>query len=54
MTITIGRPSCPSVFDAGLLVIDYEHVRHPNEAHAIVREARRQAPTPPGRTDPSC
>lgn len=38
------RSSCPSVFDAGLPMIDYEHTRNPEEAHAIIREARQQAP----------
>jgi cytochrome P450 len=44
MTTAIDRSSCPSVFDAGLPTIDYEHAQSPDEAHEIVREARRQAP----------
>ena len=44
MTITIDRLSCPSVFDAGLPEIDYEHCQSPDEAHEIISEARRQAP----------
>jgi hypothetical protein len=32
------------VFDAGLTTINYEQARHPDEAYAIVRKARRQAP----------
>lgn len=43
-TATFDRSSCPSVFDAGLPMIDYEHTRNPEEAHAILREARQQAP----------
>lgn len=44
MITTTGRSSGPSVFDAGLPTIDYEHAQHPDEAHAIIREAREQAP----------
>lgn len=44
MTTVIDRPGVTSVFDAGLPVIDYEHAQHPNEAHAIIRRAREQAP----------
>lgn len=43
-TATIGQSSCPSVFDAGLPTINYEHAQHPDEAHAIIRKARQQAP----------
>ena len=43
-TAAFDRSSCPNVLDAGLPVIDYEHTRHPEEAHAILREARQQAP----------
>ena len=43
MTITIDRLSCPSVFDAGLPEIDYEHCQSPDEAHEIISQARRQA-----------
>ncbi len=44
MTITIDRPNCPSVFEADLPVIDYEHCQSPDEAHEIISRARRQAP----------
>jgi cytochrome P450 len=44
MTTAIDRSHCPSVFDAGLPTIDYEHAQHPDEAHAIIRHAREQAP----------
>ena len=42
MTVTVK--DCPSVFDARLPTIDYAHAQHPDEAHAIIREARAQAP----------
>ena len=38
-TATVDRSSCPSVFDAGLPTINYEHAQHPDEAHAIIRKA---------------
>jgi cytochrome P450 len=44
MTIAVERSSRPNVFDAGLPSIDYEHAQHPDEAHAIIREARDKAP----------
>jgi cytochrome P450 len=44
VTIAVDRSPCPTVFDAGLLAIDYEHVQHPDEAHEIIRKARLQAP----------
>jgi cytochrome P450 len=44
MTSTIERPICPSVFDADLPEIDYEHCQSPDEAHNIIRQGRRQAP----------
>jgi cytochrome P450 len=44
MSIAINRARTPSVFDAGLPSIDYTHVQDPEEAHAMFREARRQAP----------
>jgi cytochrome P450 len=44
MTTTTGRSSCPSVFDAGLPTIDYGQAQHPDEAHAIISHARKQAP----------
>jgi cytochrome P450 len=44
MTITIDRSSRPSVFDADLPEIDYEHCENPEDAHAITRQARKQAP----------
>jgi cytochrome P450 len=44
MTIAVDAPIRPSVFDAGLPTIDYEHCQSPDEAHDILREARRRAP----------
>lgn len=40
-TLTSG---CPSVFEAGLPVIAYDHLTDPDEAHRILAEARGQAP----------
>jgi cytochrome P450 len=45
MTVTAaGRPSGPNVFEAGLPTINYEHAQHPDEAHAIISQAREKAP----------
>lgn len=45
MTIdTIPTGSCPSVFDAGLPTIAYDHLHDPDEAHRIIAQARQQAP----------
>jgi len=44
MTATVGRSNCPSVFEAGLPTINYEHAQHPDQAHAIIRQAREKAP----------
>ena len=44
MTMTIDRTNCPSVFEADLPEIDYEHCQSPDEAHEIISRARRQAP----------
>lgn len=41
MTVTID---CPNVFEAGLPTIDYATAQHPDDAHAIIRRARVQAP----------
>jgi cytochrome P450 len=43
MPVTVSGSFCPSVFDAGLPTISYEHAQHPDEAHAIIRRAREQA-----------
>ena len=44
MTIELDRPHSPSVFEAGLPSVDYEQTQDPEEAHAILRQAREQAP----------
>ncbi len=44
MSATLDRSSCPNVFDAGLPTINYEHAQHPDEAHAIISQAREKAP----------
>ncbi|OBK52410.1 cytochrome P450 [Mycobacterium sp. 1081908.1] len=44
MTIAVDAPTRPSVFDAGLPTIDYDHCQSPDEAHEILHRARRQAP----------
>jgi cytochrome P450 len=43
---------CPSVFDAGLPAIAYDHLTDPEEAHRILADARRQAPLAIGRYGP--
>jgi cytochrome P450 len=43
MTIAIERP-VPNVFAAGLPSLDYQAARGPEEAHALIARARRQAP----------
>ena len=44
MTIAIDQPRSPSVFEAELPTIDYEHAQSPDEAHDSIRRAREQAP----------
>jgi len=44
-TATLIRSSCPSVFDAGLPTIGQGDGQHPDEAHAVIREAHPTAPT---------
>ena len=44
MTIELDRPRSPSVFDAGLPSFDYTLEDDPEKAHAIIRNAREQAP----------
>jgi hypothetical protein len=44
MTLTVDGSSCPSVFDAGLPTINYEHAQHPDEAHTIISQARKKTP----------
>ena len=44
MIIELDRPHSTSVFDAGLPAIDYQLEDDPESAHAIIRQAREQAP----------
>jgi len=41
---TIQISESPTVFDAGLPTICYEHLTDPDEAHRVIADARRQAP----------
>jgi cytochrome P450 len=43
VSIHIDGSNCPNVFDAGLPTIDYQHVKDPDEAHDIIRNARQRA-----------
>ena len=51
MSVATADTRLPNVFDAGLPTIDYE-AQSPDEAHAIIREARRQAPIAIGQHGP--
>jgi cytochrome P450 len=44
MTMTIQTSTSPTVFDAGLPAIAYEHLTDPFEAHRAIATAREQAP----------
>jgi len=44
MTVEITRTNAPSVFEAELPTIAYEHAQGPAEARELIREARRQGP----------
>ncbi len=44
MTVEITRTNDPSVFEAELPTIAYEHAQSPEEAHALIRQAHRQGP----------
>jgi cytochrome P450 len=44
LNVELDRPHIPNVFDAGLPAIDYQLAQDPEEAHAMFREAREQAP----------
>ena len=41
---TVSVRSCPSVFDAGLPILTYEHLTEPAEAHRLIARARDHAP----------
>jgi cytochrome P450 len=42
MTTVVNN--CPNVFEAGLPTINYEQAQHPDQVHAIISQAREQAP----------
>ncbi len=43
--MTIAQTAtCPSVFDAGLPIIAYDHLTDPDEAHRIIDDARELSP----------
>jgi cytochrome P450 len=42
--MTTLTSDCPSVFDAGLPAIAYDHLTEPEEAHRILADARSRAP----------
>ncbi len=42
MTVTVA--GYPSVFDADLPTLNYENAQHPDEAHALISQARERAP----------
>jgi cytochrome P450 len=41
---TVPVRSCPSVFEAGLPILTYEHLTDPAEAHRLIAAARDRAP----------
>jgi cytochrome P450 len=47
-TNIVDAGSCPSVFDAGLPTIAYDHLNDPDEAHRILARARQEAPVAMG------
>ena len=44
MTVDTVGTNSPTVFDAGLPAIGYEHAQNPDEAHRLIRQARLQGP----------
>jgi cytochrome P450 len=44
MTVDAIATNIPTVFDAGLPPIAYEHAHNPEEAHRLIRQARLQGP----------
>jgi cytochrome P450 len=44
MTIETIRTNSPTVCDAGLPTIAYEHAQNPEDAHRLIRQARLQGP----------
>jgi hypothetical protein len=50
MTVDTIDANSPTVFDAGLPAIAYEHAHNPEEAHRLIRQARLQGRLRWGRT----
>ena len=44
LTLPARRSSCPTIGEADLPSIDYDHCTSPEEAHAVIHAARRQGP----------
>ena len=44
MTVDTIDTNSPTVFDAGLPAIAYEHAQNPEDAHRLIRQARLQGP----------
>jgi hypothetical protein len=44
MTVDTIDTNSPTVFDAGLPPIAYEHAHNPENAHRLIRQARMQGP----------
>jgi hypothetical protein len=44
MTVDAIATNSPTVIDAGLPPIAYEHAANPEEAHQLIRQARLQGP----------
>ena len=51
-TETTSTSTLPSVFDAGLPSLNYLQVQHPEDAHRLISDARRQAPIALGALGP--
>jgi cytochrome P450 len=51
-TETMPTSSCPSVFDAGLPLLDYLQAQDPEDAHRAIADARRHAPIALGALGP--
>jgi cytochrome P450 len=49
---TVQTSRCPTVFDAGLPSLSYDHLTDPDEAHRAIADARTQAPIAMGAHGP--
>ena len=54
MTVDAIGTHIPTVFDAGLPPIAYEHAHNTEEAHRLIRQARLRGRSRWGRTGPKC